>query len=465
MFRLPTPPGLSSPSSPSPVEGEVKQLSSSQSQEFELLGARSENFEDSSANHEMRTAPLLTRDAFVLAAKENVSTIRRARGDTRDMNAPFSAVVCGVQGSGKSHTVACMLENMFITRYSPIGSLEKALCGLVLHLGEGGPNSRPSEAAWLAASSREGFQPPSVKVYVSPSSLRTMRAVYAALDGNITVAPLLLDEEELDAHAFLGMMAVSDSEVPPLYVQVILSILRELGEDYTYAKFKKVLDVKKTKWNGAQLSGLEQRLALLESFMAKNKAGKKSGSRFAAGQITIVDLSDPFIDTGSACGLFEVITRLFVRADVKTGKCLVVDEAHKYLVNNDCASGLTSTLLELTREQRHLAMRVIISTQEPTVIPPTLLDLCTVAIMHRFSSPAWWKALSAHVSADITSDEAFDKVVRLQTGEALVFAATGLATFESADGNARLDNLGRRYLVMKTRRRVTKDGGASILVV
>lgn len=35
----------------------------------------------------------------------------------------------------------------------------------------------------------------------------------------------------------------------------------------------------------------------------------------------------------------------------------------QYLVNNDSASGLTSTLLELTREQRHLAMRVIISTQ------------------------------------------------------------------------------------------------------
>ena len=100
-------------------------------------------------------------------------------------------------------------------------------------------------------------------------------------------------------------------------------------------------------------------------------------------------------------------------------------------MNNDSAAGLTGTLLELTREQRHLAMRVIISTQgecfilsssnpsltistEPTVIPPTLLDLCTVAIMHRFSSPAWWKALSAHVSADISSDSAFDKVVRLQ---------------------------------------------------
>jgi hypothetical protein len=51
--------------------------------------------------------------------------------------------------------------------------------------------------------------------------------------------------------------------------------------------------------------------------------------RFAAGQLTIVDLSDPFIDPASACGLFEIVTRLFVRTEVETGKVLVVDEAHK----------------------------------------------------------------------------------------------------------------------------------------
>jgi hypothetical protein len=45
--------------------------------------------------------------------------------------------------------------------------------------------------------------------------------------------------------------------------------------------------------------------------------------------MTIVDLSDPFIDAASASGIFEIVTRLFQRADVGTGKVLVVDEAHK----------------------------------------------------------------------------------------------------------------------------------------
>ena len=101
-------------------------------------------------------------------------------------------------------------------------------------------------------------------------------------------------------------------------------------------------------------------------------------------------------------------------------------------------SGLTKALLSLTRQQRHLAMRVVISTQgelgsgvistiisqtvntytEPTALPSVLIDLCSIAILHRFSSPAWWEAIVRHVSADFTDEEAFDHVVRLKVGYA-----------------------------------------------
>lgn len=47
-----------------------------------------------------------------------------------------------------------------------------------------------------------------------------MRAVYAPLGSRITVEPLLFSEAELDAEAFLSMMAVESSA--PLYVQIIL---------------------------------------------------------------------------------------------------------------------------------------------------------------------------------------------------------------------------------------------------
>lgn len=108
------------------------------------------------------------------------------------------------------------------------------------------------------------------------------------------------------------------------------SLLRDLGESYTFREFMARLDERKTNFNSAQLTGLEQRMALLTSFMNPNATStSQDHPRFTAGQLTIIDLSDPFIDPVSACGLFEIITRLFVRADVGTGKVLVVDEAHK----------------------------------------------------------------------------------------------------------------------------------------
>ena len=96
------------------------------------------------------------------------------------------------------------------------------------------------------------------------------------------------------------------------------------------------------------------------------------------------------------------------------------------------SSDLTKRILSIIRQQRHLGMRVIISTQgklriipvfslssqssaaEPTILPPVIIDLCTVIILHRFQSPAWWEHIVKHVSADFSLGDAFDRVVRLQ---------------------------------------------------
>ena len=68
------------------------------------------------------------------------------------------------------------------------------------------------------------------------------------------------------------------------------------------------------------------------------------------------------------------------------------------------ASAFTNKLLQLIRQQRHLATRVVISTQEPT-ISPRLVDLCTVTIVHRFTSPEWFRTLWDHLAGISTLDE------------------------------------------------------------
>ena len=101
-----------------------------------------------------------------------------------------------------------------------------------------------------------------------------------------------------------------------------------MGENYTYSKFIQQLEEKKRDLMPQQKVCLQQRMDLLNSFLEKRIKPVVS-PRFAKGQLTIIDLSDPFIDPASACGYFEILTRLFVRAQVNTSKVLVVDEAHK----------------------------------------------------------------------------------------------------------------------------------------
>lgn len=146
---------------------------------------------------------------------------------------------------------------------------------------------------------------------------------------------------------------------------------------------------------------------------------------------------------------------------------------------------MVNTLVRMTRELRHTGMRIIISTQgkylqrldcspfaypspEPTCVPSVLLDLCGVAIMHRFSSPSWWTHVTKHFSGNFSvgNTPAFDQVVTLKTGEAIILAPSAFTTSTSPlDGSAVLRPLGRQYFVTRTRDRVTKDGGASILVL
>lgn len=156
-------------------------------------------------------------------------------------SAPFSALLCGVQGiifamslfvfglsmisgGGKSHTLATMLENLLIPKFKPIGLLEEAMSALVLHFGEGGTSSLPSEVTWLGSISKPyDIELPKVRVFVSPSSIKTMCATYGnALGDKVEVYPLHFTQAELDAAAILSMMSINSPDQAPLYMHLVL---------------------------------------------------------------------------------------------------------------------------------------------------------------------------------------------------------------------------------------------------
>ncbi len=111
---------------------------------------------------------------------------------------------------------------MFVTGCPALGRLVKPLSGLVFHVGETGACAAPCEAAYVGVSTVNNAKSPSVVVYVVPSSLKRMRQVYSCLGDNVQVKPLFFSPAELDAAAFLSLMAVSSSDNAPLYMQTVL---------------------------------------------------------------------------------------------------------------------------------------------------------------------------------------------------------------------------------------------------
>ena len=92
--------------------------------------------------------------------------------------------------------------------------------------------------------------------------------------------------------------------------------------DYkSFAKAVQQIDL-----NDAQSQALKQRLAMLESFLDLD--GKAVEPEFLPGEMTIMDLSDAFMSSSTACVLFKLGLDRFLESPIKN-KMVVLDEAHK----------------------------------------------------------------------------------------------------------------------------------------
>ncbi|EMD68482.1 hypothetical protein GGP41_003303 [Bipolaris sorokiniana] len=344
-------------------------------------------------------------------------------------DSPWSAFLCGSQGSGKSHTLSCMLENCLLTDKTilpRVGLNPHPLAGLVFHY-DRCQGSGVCEAAYLCT--------------------------------NI-----------------------------PTTVLTILMILRKMAiksqglGTFDYITFKNELSA--TKFTSGQDGPMKLRLDLLESFMKRSKNSSdilaNTENDFLActpGSLTIVDLTDPVIDADSACVLFDICLSVFVQ-QTQCGKIVALDEAHNYMTEGSgAAKAFTEKLLRTVREQRHQAVRVVIATQEPS-INTQLLDLCSITMVHRCTSPAWFNVLKRHVAAlylnlpkssqagtsgdekaevPENDTELFHEIVRLKLGESLLFCPSAVVRVIGEE----IERMEGRYVRFKTRQRVTADGGRS----
>ncbi|KIP04589.1 hypothetical protein PHLGIDRAFT_189641 [Phlebiopsis gigantea 11061_1 CR5-6] len=229
--------------------------------ELELLGDDTSEDESTGSAHAFRTAPIFTGDALqslgttvlpqralygrVLAQQVPNFPLRpHNRKLYINTNAPFSALVCGVQGSGKSHSTSVLLESCLM-KDARLGTLPEPLSAIVFHYdtAAGGGSVQPCEAAYLSSPDKVRGKcavPPDVTVLVLPSNIQPMKKVYASLP-NVRVEPLHFAPEDISGDRLLAMMKVEEGSQMPLYMEAIMSILRSMEGKFNYSDFRKIL--------------------------------------------------------------------------------------------------------------------------------------------------------------------------------------------------------------------------------
>jgi hypothetical protein len=139
-------------------------------------------------------------------------------------SSPWSAFLCVSQGSGKSHTLSCMLENCLLVK-EDLGKNPNPLAGLVFHY-DRSQGSDICEVAYLCTSIP-------TKVLVSWSSYHALKEKYEAMakqrGAEIEVQALDLKTSHLDTEHMKTLMAVGRVKEMPLYMTVSVHIRNKIG--------------------------------------------------------------------------------------------------------------------------------------------------------------------------------------------------------------------------------------------
>jgi hypothetical protein len=125
------------------------------------------------------------------------------------------------------------------------------------------------------------------------------------------------------------------------------------------------------------------------------------------------------------------------------------------------AKGLHQVIVDTIRMQRHTGTRVVISTQEPTLLTD-LIALCSIAVIHRFSSPEWFAAIKKHILIPEEDRETLmERIEGLSTGTAIVYSPNAVLQY----ANGRTKKGTGTMIKVNMRKRITADGGQSVLVL
>lgn len=327
----------------------------------------------------------LNKTSFLLGENENKYYL--------NIYEPFSCLISGVQGSGKSYTTNKILEGCML-------ETNKKCTTLICHY-----DTNPDI---ICESSTLYLENNKMIILTSPSNFFNRKKMYQNklkhIKNNINIMPLLFDFKTLTIKMLKILMNIKITD-NQLYMQGIINVLRKnckinnkkINNIHDFEKeIKKELNLDKQ-----QQGPLVQRLELLKSFLIDSDENKELlkyfkinniDNIFKEGNLVILDLTDDLIDCSDANNIFRLLIDIFKSNNLGISKLLIFDEAHKYLTNQE--DYLNKDIIDIIRMQRHYGIRTIVSTQNPCIINKEIIELSNFIILHRFSSPRWFEYIN-----------------------------------------------------------------------
>ncbi len=370
-----------------------------------------------------------------------------------DLNECNTISLFGVQGAGKSYTIGTVAE-MTMRQFSKVNKLPSPMASVIFHYSESMdyapeftsmvyPNDDVKQIAKLKA--EYGAEPKNIRdvVLLCPSSQVDQRKSEYP---DVEVFPICFDSKELNVQDWMFLLGAIGND--STYVRELKQIMKQCRTDLSLANIKNGVE-RSSFLSSTQKTLAQQKLNFASEYITD---GNNLNRHLKPGRLIIVDLRDEWIEKDEALGLFVVMLNIFANVkavDSQTfNKFIVFDEAHKYMNNPDLVESITTTI----REMRHKGVSIMIASQDPMSLPNKIIELSSIVLLHKFSSPAWVKHIQKSVTAlqTLTATE----MSSLGPGEAYLWAS------KSSD-----KAITQRPIKISIRPRVTKHGGDTIKAV
>lgn len=370
-----------------------------------------------------------------------------------DLNECNTISLFGVQGAGKSYTIGSITE-MVLRQFTKVNKLPAPMASVIFHYSDSMdyapeftsmvyPNDEAGQLAKLKA--EYGAEPGNIKdvILLAPESqVETRKAEYP----DIEVHSIGFDSSELSVKDWMFLLGAMGND--STYIKELKQIMKSCRHDMSLENIRNGV-ANSDHMSSSQRSLAEQKLGFAEDYITD---GNKLQQYLRPGRLIIVDLRDEFIEKDEALGLFVVMLNIFssvMKVDGRAfNKFIVFDEAHKYMNNKELVGSITTAI----REMRHKGVSIMIASQDPMSLPTEIIELSSIVVMHRFSSPAWVK----HVQKAITP---------LQTLTATEMASLGSGEAYLWANKASDKSITQRPIKISIRPRVTKHGGDTIQAV